>query len=184
MKKIVILLTILLSIQLHSNIAHSAFGIKVGSDFSQIPNILKQKGLKYEIQSPTFIFVRTEMFNRECQVGFTGYKGKLIGILVNLTTTTLNYISTFNEVFNVMKDKYGVSTGEKREYDYPYEPQDGHTITGIRLGKIKILNWWINDVYKTILIIRTDLDVSIIYTHEKLWNDYQEDQKKKNSSNL
>lgn len=112
-------------------------------------------------------------------VTFAGYKTELLLILFHEEefAKALIYIKpklesqvigTYKSICDGLSDKYYITDKDFETYDYPYEENDGHTETGISLGKIDFSSFWNfsnsgnEDDYISV-IITEDLEILITY---------------------
>jgi len=107
---------------------------------------------------------------------------KLVKTIVLFMTDKSNYQEVFNEKYEAMKVKYGVSYSEAREFKPPFKEDDGYIDTAIQTGNAIIYNTYKDkDGNMAMITINEEFYVRIEYEAERYGELAKEMHKKANS---
>lgn len=175
-KTVAVILFLLLSTPFFAGeVPNTLFGVALGSPEVQAVTTLSAR---FEvIGKPTKDGILGKVLFRGTMFGYMNsfivvesIRGKVfsMGIILNADVTAA--IPTFNEIRTLMVNKYGDPDKEVRNYNYPYEANDGFTLQGIQKERVFIADVWekSDSDCKAILTIGNILKVSMVYFHKGL----------------
>jgi len=194
MKIVCFLTSIILAFSSYSQTLEKFYGFRFGTTVDSVKKgMLSKPGCKIDPESSKdlLIFSGVNFAGRDVLIiCFAFVNNKLhTGSVYISPRLESGILDLYNQIRTELNEKYYFSTEFYESYKYPYEKEDGHTITAIKLGKAKFSTYWKfknpkseseEDQNLISLRITENLSVKIIYQDGVLINEAVDQQKKEN----
>lgn len=187
MKKLLLVLAVLFSFNGYAQEMTGCLGNKFGESVSTVKQTMAGKPeFEFNKQVPTGISYLGGKYGAYNCVGvvFQFYNDKLHTIKVLVDPDAVpKILDNYYAIVTDLRNKYGVEPQYAHRYRYPYEANDGHTVTAIRNGYADIACLFQFPEDKAIVIeITQTLTIKISYQDGKLADAAINENEKKNQS--
>lgn len=195
MKKILFVALLFITNSIYSQTLDSFMGIKFGTSRDSVKKIMLSKQgctLNKESSGDDFMaFQNVKFAGREALfISFKFVDNKFHTSSVLFTSTLESKaIELYNDIKDELNEKYYKTESDFETYKYPYEKDDGHVETAIKIGKATFSSFWgfknSNDENITnyiSLIISETLSIILSYQDSILLKIAIEREKQKNNA--
>lgn len=178
MKKFFLLLTLLLlasiSLFTEANTTSDGFwGIEWGTSFNVVESSLIDKGVTILAKDQDTLMGEGVFSGRESTILVRFYDNQMSSAMVifDYEKDRVQYI--YDEIVELLTEKYGEPTDNVREFEWPYNEGDDDEEMAIAVGKALIYSEWIlsdGNRIKVIIGTRTQYkpQVALLYSHKEL----------------
>jgi len=166
MKKYMLIVLFLLSGEVF---AQEFAGMKVGGTYSSFDNQLQEKGFVLESPLEKDVAVYSgEVAGHDVYVSVvaspTSQMVYRVAVYFEEKTTWYGLESNFDNLLETLKGKYGKPDGVYRQYESPYELNDGYELQALRNEKLHYDAYWIEeDEWAINLTISNTKRVAVVY---------------------
>jgi hypothetical protein len=127
--------------------AQSFDGVPISGDLPTAVSRFKSKGYKVKnyMEHGVIMTGRVSLWEVELFIFTTPRSKKVFKMTVYFPEETSWYSlkKTYNQMLNIMKDKYGEPSAIREEFVYPYYEGDGYEMSAVKNEKVQYFGLWV-----------------------------------------